>query len=126
MAPFLWGDGVAGAVTIGGKRLETLAYGPSPEAAPTIVMLHEGLGCVALWREFPQRLAQATGFGVLAYSRAGYGGSDPVALPRPLDYMTREARETLPALINAIGFRRGNLLGHSDGASIATIYAGSV
>ena len=56
-------------------------------------MLHEGLGCVALWRDFPARLAAATGFGVLAYSRAGYGRSDPVALPRPLDYMTREARE---------------------------------
>jgi pimeloyl-ACP methyl ester carboxylesterase len=125
MSPFLWGDGAGGAVTIGGKRLETLAYGPSPEAAPTILMLHEGLGCVALWRDFPQRLARATGFGVLAYSRAGYGGSDPVALPRPLDYMTREAHETLPALIDAVGLRRGILLGHSDGASIATIYAGS-
>ncbi len=89
-------------------------------------MLHEGLGCVALWRDFPERLAAATGFGVVAYSRAGYGRSDPVALPRPLDYMTREARETLPALLDAVGLRRGVLLGHSDGASIAAIYAGSV
>ena len=89
-------------------------------------MLHEGLGCVALWRDFPRRLAAATGFGVFAYSRAGYGQSDPVPLPRPLDYMTREARETLPELLDAIGLRRGVLLGHSDGASIAAIYAGSV
>ena len=121
-----WRSGAAGASTIGGKRLETLCHGPAPDRAPTIVMLHEGLGCVALWRDFPRRLAAATGFGVFAYSRAGYGQSDPVALPRPLDYMTREARETLPELLDAIGFRRGVLLGHSDGASIAAIYAGSV
>jgi pimeloyl-ACP methyl ester carboxylesterase len=121
-----WREGVSGAVTIGGKRFETLCYGPAPDRAPTLVMLHEGLGCVALWRDFPEKLAAATGFGVLAFSRAGYGQSDPVALPRPLNYMTREARETLPELLEAIGFRRGILLGHSDGASIAAIYAGSV
>jgi pimeloyl-ACP methyl ester carboxylesterase len=126
VAAFAWGDDAAGVVTIGGKRLEALSLGPPPDRAPTLVMLHEGLGCVALWRDFPVRLAAATGFGVLAYSRAGYGRSDPVALPRPLDYMTREALETLPALLDAIGFRRGVLLGHSDGASIAAIYAGSV
>ena len=96
--------------------------GPPPEAAPTLVLLHEGLGCVALWREFPQKLAHATGFGVFVYSRAGYGRSDPVDLPRPLDYMTREARFSLPAVLDAIGFRRGVLVGHSDGASIAAIY----
>ena len=87
-------------------------------------MLHEGLGCVALWRDFPARLAAATGFGVFAWSRAGYGRSDPVALPRPLDYMTREARVGVPAVLEAIGLKRGILLGHSDGASIAAIYAG--
>ncbi|MGC1663563.1 MAG: alpha/beta hydrolase, partial [Bradyrhizobium sp.] len=58
------------------------------------------------------------------YSRAGYGASSPVALPRPLDYMSREALDVLPALLNAIGFQHGVLLGHSDGASIAAIYAG--
>ena len=87
-------------------------------------MLHEGLGCVALWRDFPARLAAATGWGVFAYSRAGYGRSDPVELPRPLDYMSREARRSLPEVLDAIGFQRGILLGHSDGASIAAIYAG--
>ncbi len=126
MTEFAWRDGAEGALTIHGKRLEALFYGPGPDRAPTLVMLHEGLGCVALWRDFPQRLAAATGFGVFAYSRAGYGQSDSVPLPRPLDYMTREARETLPALLDAIGLRRGVLLGHSDGASIAAIYAGSV
>ena len=73
---------------------------------------------------FRQKLAAATGHGVFAYSRAGYGGSEPVDLPRPLDYMSREARFSLPAALDAIGLRRGILLGHSDGASIAAIYAG--
>ena len=121
-----WRAGASSALTIGGKRLETLCQGPAPDRTPTIVMLHEGLGCVALWRDFPQKLVAATGFGVFAYSRAGYGQSDPVKLPRPLDYMTREALETLPELLEVIGFRKGVLLGHSDGASIAAIYAGSV
>ncbi len=126
MATFDWEDGKAGGVRIGDRWLEAVAYGPSPKHAPTIVLLHEGLGCVALWRDFPAQLAAATGFGVFVYSRAGYGRSDPVPLPRPLDHMSREAVEVLPALLDAIGFRRGILFGHSDGATIAAIYAGSV
>ena len=124
MTAFRWIEGVGGEVLADGKRLEAVAHGPPPGDAPTIVMLHEGLGCVALWRDFPAKLAAATGWGVFAYSRAGYGRSDPVALPRPLDYMAREARLSLPAVLDAIGMKRGILLGHSDGASIATIYAG--
>jgi pimeloyl-ACP methyl ester carboxylesterase len=107
-------------------RLEYRMIGPRPDAAPTIVMLHEGLGCVGLWGDFPDRLAAATGAGVFVYSRAGYGNSSPVAVPRPLGFMHDEAREVLPRVLDAIGFRRGILLGHSDGASIAAIYAGSV
>src|SRR5262249_32897937 len=95
-------------------------------AAPAIVMLHEGLGSAALWGDFPDELAAATQTTVFAYSRAGYGASSPVALPRPLTYMHDEAQHVLPSLLDAIGFRRGLLLGHSDGASIAAIYAGSV
>ena len=63
---------------------------------------------------------------MFVYSRAGYGKSSTIALPRPLDYMQREATEVLPQLLDAIGFRRGILLGHSDGATIAAYYAGSV
>src|SRR5580698_2980908 len=99
--------------------------GPRPEAAPTIVMLHEGLGSAALWGDFPDQLAAATGAGVFVYSRAGYGASSPVMLPRPLDYMHIEALDVLPKLLDLIGFRRGLLLGHSDGASIAAIHAGA-
>jgi pimeloyl-ACP methyl ester carboxylesterase len=124
MTAFRWIEGVGGEVLADGKRLEAVAHGPPPGDAPTIVMLHEGLGCVALWRDFPAKLAAATGWGVFTYSRAGYGRSDPVSLPRPLDYMAREARFSMPAVLDAIGMKRGILLGHSDGASIATIYAG--
>ena len=124
MTAFPWIEGVAGEIFADGKRLEAAAWGPPPDQAPTIVALHEGLGCVALWRDFPQKLAAATGYGVFAYSRAGYGASERVDLPRPLDYMSREARFSLPAALDAIGLERGILLGHSDGASIAAIYAG--
>jgi pimeloyl-ACP methyl ester carboxylesterase len=108
------------------QRLEYRMIGPRPDAAPTIVMLHEGLGCVGLWGAFPEQLAAATGAGVFVYSRAGYGNSSPAALPRPLSFMDEEALDVLPRLLAAIGFQRGILFGHSDGASIATIYAGSV
>ncbi len=119
-----WIEGARGEIMSAGRRLDAIAHGPAPAEAPTIVMLHEGLGCVALWRDFPQRLAAATGWGVFAYSRAGYGGSEPIDLPRPLDYMNREAQTSLPMALEAIGFKRGILLGHSDGASIAAIFAG--
>ena len=107
-------------------RLEYRMIGPRPDAAPTIVMLHEGLGSVALWGGFPEKLAAATGTGVFVYSRAGYGKSSPGKLPRSVRFMREEATEVLPRVLDAIGFRRGFLLGHSDGASIAAIYAGSV
>jgi pimeloyl-ACP methyl ester carboxylesterase len=115
-----------GTLTIGSSALEYRMIGPAPDAAPTIVMLHEGLGSVGLWGDFPEKLAAATGAGVFVYSRAGYGGSSPAPLPRPLDYMHAEALQVLPEILDAIGFRRGLLLGHSDGASIAAIYAGGV
>ncbi len=105
--------------------LEYRFIGPHPADAPTIVLLHEGLGCAGLWGDFPEKLQEATGAGVFVYSRAGYGASSPVKLPRPLDYLHREAKDVLPKLLDAIGFRRGLLVGHSDGASIATIYAGA-
>jgi pimeloyl-ACP methyl ester carboxylesterase len=115
----------SGFLTVGASELEYRMIGPAPDQAPTIVMLHEGLGCVGLWGDFPEKLQAATSAGVLVYSRAGYGASTPAALPRPLDYMHIEAREVLPKLLDATGFRRGLLVGHSDGASIAAIYAGS-
>jgi pimeloyl-ACP methyl ester carboxylesterase len=115
----------SGFLRIGASDLEYRMIGPSPADAPTIVMLHEGLGSAGLWGDFPEKLQAATGAGVFVYSRAGYGASTPVKLPRPLEYMHIEALEVLPKLLDQIGFRRGLLLGHSDGASIAAIHAGS-
>src|SRR3954463_2500543 len=114
-----------GFLSIDSANLEYRLIGPQPSDALCIVLLHEGLGSVGLWGDFGEKLQAATGAALFAYSRAGYGASSPVPLPRPLDYMQREARDVLPKLLEAIGFRRGLLVGHSDGASIAAIYAGS-
>jgi pimeloyl-ACP methyl ester carboxylesterase len=108
-----------------GRRIEAAWWGPGPEEAPTLVLLHEGLGCVALWRDIPATLAAMTGLGVFAYSRLGYGQSDSVTLPRPLTYMQDEARDVLGRVLDAQRIRRCILVGHSDGASIALIHAGS-
>lgn len=111
---------------IGHKFVETQRWGPAPNDAPTLVLLHEGLGCVALWRDFPDVLAETTGCGVFAYSRLGYGSSDPVTLPRPMSYMHDEALEVLPHVLDAAAVRRAVLIGHSDGGSIAAVHAGAV
>jgi pimeloyl-ACP methyl ester carboxylesterase len=111
-------------LTIAGLRIEAAWHGPRPQDAPTLVLLHEGLGCVALWKEFPAALVERTGCGVLLYSRPGYGNSDPLPLPRPTTYMHEEAA-LLPAVLDAAGVAKCILLGHSDGGSIAVIYAGS-
>ena len=123
---FAWEDGSRMRFEAGGATLEARMHGPAPDRAPTIVLLHEGLGSMELWRDFPEALADATGMGVFAYSRRGYGHSDPAVLPRPIDYMEREAIDVLPEVLAASGFRRGILCGHSDGASIAALYCGNV
>jgi len=115
-----------GFLDLGDMRLEYRMTGPRPQAAPTLVLLHEGLGAAAIWGDFAEKLAAATGTGVFAYSRAGYGRSSPSKLPRSVAFMHEEAQDVLPRVLAAIGLRRGLLVGHSDGASIAAIYAGSV
>jgi pimeloyl-ACP methyl ester carboxylesterase len=115
-----------GEIAIDGKRLESAWWGPTPDAAPMLVLLHEGLGSVAQWRDFPESLVAATGCGVFAWSRFGYGSSDPVQLPRPMTYMHDEALGVLPRVLDAAGVRRAVLIGHSDGGSIAAIHAGAV
>ena len=108
-----------------GRHLEYRWIGPRPGDAPSIVFLHEGLGCVGMWRDFPDRLASATGCGALVYSRMGHGGSDPVSGPRPVRYLHDEALEVLPAVLEHFELGKVVLFGHSDGASIAIIHAGS-
>jgi pimeloyl-ACP methyl ester carboxylesterase len=117
-------NGVAGEVTVGGTRLETLTFSSGMAERPTIVMLHEGLGSVALWKDFPQRIAARTGCGVFVYSRLGHGYSDQLKEKRPVEYMHHEGEVVLPALLKEVGIERPLLLGHSDGGSIALIYAG--
>lgn len=89
------------------------------------MFLHEGLGCLGMWRDFPDRLASATACGALVYSRMGYGASESVRGPRGLRFMHDEALEVLPAVIERFNLEEVILFGHSDGASIAVVYAGS-
>jgi len=114
----------AGFVELGGLRLEYRWIPAADPGRPVLVLLHEGLGCVDIWRDFPDRLAADTGCAAFVYSRAGYGRSSPVPLPRPLRYMDEEALEGLPRLLDAVGLEEVVLVGHSDGASIALVHAG--
>ncbi|MCP4070494.1 MAG: alpha/beta hydrolase [Hyphomicrobiales bacterium] len=112
-------------MTIGDTRLEFCWVGVPESSEPVIVFLHEGLGCVALWREFPHRLCQKLGMRGFIYSRAGYGKSDPCDLPRPVIYMHDEGKDILPRVLDEAGIQQAILIGHSDGGSIALIHAGS-
>ena len=111
-------------VLVDGKRLETLWLEPRDTSAPTIVMLHEGLGSIALWKHFPHQLAARTGCGVLVYSRYGHGNSDRLAGKRPVNFMHHEGEVVLPELLDKLDVERPILLGHSDGGSIVLIFAG--
>ncbi len=110
-------------VTVLGHELECRCIGPPPEAARTVVFLHEGLGSVSLWRDFPDRLLDGTGFGGLVYSRAGYGASSSRPGPWPVEFMHHEALAVLPTVLAACGIRDPILFGHSDGGSIALLHA---
>ncbi|MDO9596321.1 MAG: alpha/beta fold hydrolase [Azoarcus sp.] len=113
-------------VSIHGTRLEYVRL-PSAhprEGAPAIVFLHEGLGSISMWRDFPQKVADATGCEAVVYSRAGYGRSDPATLPRAVSYMHDEGLAVLPALLAELGLDSPILFGHSDGGSISLLCAG--
>ena len=112
-------------VTVKGRRLDYELIAARDEGAPTLILLHEGLGSIAQWRDFPARLAAATGCAALVYSRLGYGRSAPLEQKRGVDYMHVEALEVLPALRDALAIADPILVGHSDGASIALIHAGA-
>lgn len=108
-----------------GLKLEYRDFPATRSDLPPLVLLHEGLGSVAMWRDFPQKLAAASGARVVVFSRAGYGGSDAYAEPRTPHYMHREGEQMLPAFLAALGIERPLLVGHSDGGSIALICAGA-
>ena len=115
--------------TAGGHRLEYRQIDPRRNAgaadAPQLVFLHEGLGSVARWKDFPAEVVRVTDVPALVYSRYGYGKSDRLAEARGVDYMHREALDVLPELLDALSIRNPILIGHSDGASIALIHAGA-
>lgn len=116
-------------VDVGGRtlQLETRLIAPGRLDAPLLLFLHEGLGSVSAWREFPDWLCEALGWRGLVYSRPGYGRSTPRASGEHWgpDFMHHQARAVLPALLQAMGLahERPWLLGHSDGASIALLHA---
>jgi pimeloyl-ACP methyl ester carboxylesterase len=109
-------------VEVEGERLEVLHIAPERTAAP-LVFLHEGLGSVAGWRDFPRSVCDRLEAPGLVYSRRGYGRSTPLGQPRGTDYLHREAWAVLPALLAELGIDAPLLVGHSDGGSIALLYA---
>jgi pimeloyl-ACP methyl ester carboxylesterase len=108
---------------IDGRRIEYAAIPGDAGAAPTLVFLHEGLGSIALWRDFPRKVARRLNVPALVYSRFGYGASDGLAGKRTSQFMHEEALGALPALLDQLRIERPVLIGHSDGASIALIHA---
>ncbi|MSP48710.1 MAG: alpha/beta hydrolase [Alphaproteobacteria bacterium] len=111
-------------VTVHGVRLEFQMIESAAGRPDTLVFLHEGLGSLALWRDFPAKVAATTGWRTFVYSRRGYGWSDPVVGPRSVRYMHDEAEAVLPDLLDRFGIDSPVLIGHSDGGSIALIHAG--
>src|SRR5947209_13222683 len=112
-------------IDVASHRLEYERIDVGSHDRPTLVLLHEGLGSIAMWRDFPQRLAHATVSRVVVYSRYGYGNSDSLREPRDVRYMHDEALVALPSLLEKLHITRPILVGHSDGASIALIHAGA-
>ncbi len=110
-------------VVAAGRRLQARFSGPGAAQAPTLVFLHEGLGCIELWRDFPDALATACGCNALVYDRYGYGGSEALQGARQVSYLRDEARDALPEVLDAFEIERALLVGHSDGGSIALLAA---
>ena len=112
-------------IRLGGRDIEYRWVRGAGHEAPVILMLHEGLGSVSTWRDFPEAVGEATGGDVLVYSRYGYGRSSVRKEAFSVDYMHHAALEELPPLLEALEVESSVLFGHSDGASIALIYAGN-
>jgi pimeloyl-ACP methyl ester carboxylesterase len=111
-------------VRIDGRRLEAIEIPGRPSKRP-LVLLHEGLGSVGLWRTFPRALHEATHRRVVAFSRLGHGRSDPPPAPRTPAFFHEEALDVLPSVLRQVDIENPVLVGHSEGASIALIYAGA-
>jgi pimeloyl-ACP methyl ester carboxylesterase len=116
-------DTTASFVTSAGYRLHLRRIVGERPGIPTLVFLHEGLGTIAVWRDVPNALCRATSCPAVIYERPGYGASDPRSLPWPADVLEQEAEIVLPALLDALSIDRPVLIGHSDGGTIALLYA---
>ena len=112
-------------VEVQGHKLEVQRIAGTINETPTIVFLHEGLGSISLWRDFPQQVVERTGYSAVIYSRYGYGNSDILQEARNVRFMHDEALLVLPELFEKLAIREPVLIGHSDGGSIAIIYAGA-
>lgn len=109
-------------ITASGRRLKACRIGDLG-AGTTLVFLHEGLGSIAQWRDFPEALCRTVGITGLIYDRLGYGGSDPLPEKRRIEYLHEEAFNSLPEVLQRCGIRKAFLVGHSDGGSIALLFA---
>lgn len=109
---------------VASHRIEYQRIEAARAARPTLVFLHEGLGSIAMWRDFPEQVARAAQCDAIIYSRYGYGNSDPLGEPRSVRYMHEEAQTVLPQLLDLLAIDRPILIGHSDGGSIALIHSG--
>lgn len=124
--PNLQGGSTVHFLTVQSHKIEYVRLQPaSGSMGAPIVMLHEGLGSIAMWGDFPRQAADATGCEVIVYSRSGYGNSDPISGSRRVDYMHGEALDALPDVLDQLQVDKPVLLGHSDGGSIALIHAGA-
>jgi pimeloyl-ACP methyl ester carboxylesterase len=110
-------------ICLEGRSVEYKQIEAGSDSTTTLVFLHEGLGSISLWRDFPDALCAQTGCAGLVYSRWGHGRSDRIDRPRSVRFMHEEAERTLPALLDTLRIRHPILIGHSDGASIALIHA---
>ena len=112
-------------IRIHDRDIEVRMIPGAATGCPPLVFLHEGLGSVSMWRDFPDRVARRVGAPAMIYSRFGYGKSDGIKAARTPRFMHDEALDNLPALLDALHIEKPILIGHSDGASIALIHAAS-
>ncbi|MCF6246233.1 MAG: alpha/beta hydrolase [Desulfobacula sp.] len=112
-------------LSIHSKKIEIQWHNKEIKNRPCLIFLHEGLGCTAMWKEFPGLVSQKTNCPALVFSRLGYGKSDASTLPWKLNFMHKEALKLLPEIIKAAKIKNYILIGHSDGGSIGIIFSGS-
>ena len=110
---------------LGSKKIEVQWHQGAQKELPTLIFLHEGLGCTSIWKDFPKKLSQRTGCPALVFSRFGYGQSDPSPLPWKVNFMHEQALKILPEVIKTAKIKQYILIGHSDGGSIGIIFGGS-